>query len=73
MLSTVTLLAGAATLLTTVVADTTFPVGVLGTGTMGVTNPPKPTLGTAINQTSMARLLTVNSVDVRRRLPFYPG
>ncbi|KAF4622291.1 hypothetical protein D9613_009496 [Agrocybe pediades] len=63
MLSSITLLAGAATLLTTVVADTTFPVGVLGTGTMGVTNPPKPTLGTAINQTSMARLLTVNSVD----------
>jgi len=42
---------------------TTFPPGVLATGTMGVTNPPEPTLGTAINQTSMARLLSVNSVD----------
>ncbi|KAF8874391.1 hypothetical protein CPB84DRAFT_1853630 [Gymnopilus junonius] len=44
-------------------AQTSFPLGVLATGTMGVTNPPEPTLGTAINQTSMARLLTVNSVD----------
>lgn len=45
------------------VASATFPVGVLGTGTMGPTNPPQPTLGTAINQTSMSRLLSVNSVD----------
>ncbi|KAF7290795.1 hypothetical protein MIND_01320500 [Mycena indigotica] len=30
---------------------------------MGVTNPPAPTLGTRINQTSMARLLTLNSID----------
>ena len=42
----------------------TFPEGVLATGTMGPTNPPQPTLGTAINQTSMSRLLTVNSIDV---------
>lgn len=46
-------------------AQTSFPPGVLATGTMGVTNPPEPTLGTAINQTSVARLLSVNSVDVR--------
>jgi len=44
-------------------AQTSFPPGVLATGTMGVTNPPEPTSGTAINQTSMARLLSVNSVD----------
>jgi len=30
---------------------------------MGPTNPPEPTLGTPINQTSMARLLSVNSID----------
>jgi len=41
----------------------TFPAGVLATGTMGPTNPPAPTLGTSINQTSMARLLSVNSID----------
>ncbi|KAF9468666.1 hypothetical protein BDZ94DRAFT_1279735 [Collybia nuda] len=44
-------------------AQTNFPPGVIATGTQGVTNPPKPTMGTAINQTSMARLLSVNSVD----------
>jgi len=49
----------------------TFPAGVLATGTMGPTNPPEPTLGTAINQTSMSRLLSVNSVDVRPI--FFPG
>lgn len=37
--------------------------GVLATGTMGVTNPPKATMGTAVNQTSMARLLSLNSID----------
>jgi hypothetical protein len=53
----------------------TFPEGVLATGTMGPTNPPQPTLGTAINQTSMSRLLTVNSIDVSLISPdciFYP-
>ncbi|KAF5319149.1 hypothetical protein D9619_008507 [Psilocybe cf. subviscida] len=44
-------------------ATGTFPPGVLGTGTMGPTNPPQPTLGTPINQNSMARLLSVNSID----------
>ncbi|RDB21813.1 hypothetical protein Hypma_010825 [Hypsizygus marmoreus] len=44
-------------------ADTAFPPGVIATGTQGPTNPPQPTLGSAINQTSMARLLSVNSVD----------
>jgi len=44
-------------------ADTTFPPGVIATGTMGTTNPPEPTLGTPINQTSVARLLSINSVD----------
>lgn len=43
--------------------QTAFPPGVLATGTMGVTNPPEPTLGTPINQKSMARLLSVNSID----------
>ncbi|KAJ7026972.1 hypothetical protein C8F04DRAFT_965799, partial [Mycena alexandri] len=33
------------------------------TGTQGVNNPPVPTLGTAINQTSMARFVRVNSID----------
>ena len=36
---------------------------VTATGTMGVTNPPQATLGTAINQTSMARLLSLNAID----------
>ncbi|KAJ7060493.1 hypothetical protein C8F01DRAFT_1210463 [Mycena amicta] len=40
-----------------------FPAGVIGTGTMGVTNPPAPTLGTAINQKSDARLLSLNAID----------
>jgi len=40
-----------------------LPDGVLATGTMGVTNPPQATLGTAINQTSMARLVSANSID----------
>ncbi|TFK60775.1 hypothetical protein BDN72DRAFT_828692 [Pluteus cervinus] len=39
------------------------PPGVIATGTQGPTNPPQPTLGTAINQTSYARLLSVNSID----------
>ncbi|KAJ3718584.1 hypothetical protein DFJ43DRAFT_1005763 [Lentinula guzmanii] len=44
-------------------STTTFPDGVVATGTMGTTNPPEPTLGTSLNQTSYARLLSVNSVD----------
>ncbi|KAJ6514256.1 hypothetical protein C8R47DRAFT_569347 [Mycena vitilis] len=41
----------------------TFPDGVIATGTQGVTNPPVPTLPSVIDQTSMARLLSVNSID----------
>ncbi|KAJ7171682.1 hypothetical protein C8R43DRAFT_979051 [Mycena crocata] len=44
-------------------ASSSFPAGVLATGTQGVTNPPVPTTGTSINQTSMARLLSVNAID----------
>ncbi|KAJ7457369.1 hypothetical protein FB451DRAFT_1098095 [Mycena latifolia] len=44
-------------------ASSSFPAGVIATGTQGPTNPPAPTTGTAINQTSMARLLSVNSID----------
>lgn len=36
---------------------------VTATGTMGPTNPSEPTLGTAINQTSYARLLSLNAID----------
>lgn len=36
---------------------------VTATGTMGTTNPPQATAGTPINQTSDARLLSVNSID----------
>ncbi|KAJ7752423.1 hypothetical protein DFH07DRAFT_521225 [Mycena maculata] len=43
--------------------SSSFPAGVIATGTQGVTNPPVPTAPTAINQTSMARLLSLNSVD----------
>ncbi|KAL0562830.1 hypothetical protein V5O48_019248, partial [Marasmius crinis-equi] len=52
------LLAGAASLATVNAQD-----GVWATGTMGVTNPPKPTMGTSINQTSDSRLISLNSVD----------
>ncbi|PPQ85652.1 hypothetical protein CVT24_012586 [Panaeolus cyanescens] len=41
-----------------------LPPGVVATGTMGPTNPPAPTMGTALNQSSVARLLSVNAVDV---------
>lgn len=51
------------TYFSTVKADPTFAPGVIATGTMGPTNPPQATLGTAINQTSMSRLLSVNSID----------
>ncbi|KAJ7141776.1 hypothetical protein C8R43DRAFT_1200815 [Mycena crocata] len=40
-----------------------FPGGVIATGTQGATNPPVPTLPTIIDQSSMARLLSVNSID----------
>ncbi|GLB42719.1 putative carbohydrate-binding module family 13 protein [Lyophyllum shimeji] len=46
-----------------VLADASFYPGVIATGTQGPTNPPKPTLGTPVNQTSMARLLSINSID----------
>ncbi|KAI5451662.1 hypothetical protein NCC49_001643 [Naganishia albida] len=36
---------------------------VTATGTMGTTNPPQATMGTPVNQTSMSRLLSANSVD----------
>ncbi|WWD20628.1 hypothetical protein CI109_105104 [Kwoniella shandongensis] len=36
---------------------------VTATGTMGETNPPQPTMGTAINQTSYSRLLSLNAID----------
>ena len=55
------LLAAASPLL---VSGQSFFPGVIATGTQGPTNPPQATMGTAINQTSMARLLSVNSVDV---------
>lgn len=45
------------------VARAAFPAGVIATGTQGVTNPPVPTMPTTINQTSYARLLSVNSID----------
>ncbi|KAJ6586453.1 hypothetical protein DFH09DRAFT_1260118 [Mycena vulgaris] len=45
------------------VSSAAFPAGVIATGTQGVTNPPVPTLPTTIDQTSMARLLSVNSID----------
>ncbi|KAJ7645132.1 hypothetical protein DFH06DRAFT_1096854 [Mycena polygramma] len=41
----------------------TFPEGVIATGTQGVTNPAVPTMPSIIDQTSMARLLSVNSID----------
>ncbi|KAJ7159544.1 hypothetical protein C8R46DRAFT_1001779 [Mycena filopes] len=44
-------------------ARAAFPAGVIATGTQGVTNPPVPTMPTTINQTSYARLLSVNSID----------
>ncbi|KAJ7493566.1 hypothetical protein FB451DRAFT_445606 [Mycena latifolia] len=52
-----------ATAVTVRAASSSFPDGVIATGTQGVTNPPVPTAPTTINQTSMARLLTLNSID----------
>lgn len=51
------------TLSSSLVSAQSFYSGVIATGTQGATNPPQATLGTAINQTSMARLLSINSVD----------
>ncbi|WVO17523.1 hypothetical protein L204_105217 [Cryptococcus depauperatus] len=36
---------------------------VTATGTMGSTNPAEPTTGTTVNQTSMARLVSLNAID----------
>ncbi|KAF5375982.1 hypothetical protein D9757_008823 [Collybiopsis confluens] len=63
MLSTIAtslLLASAATYAQ---STTSYPADVIASGTMGTTNPPQPTLGTSINQTSDARLLSVNGID----------
>jgi hypothetical protein len=57
------LLLSLATYISTASAATSLPPGVVATGTNGPTNPPEPTLGTPINQTSMARLISVNAVD----------
>ncbi|KAJ7666744.1 hypothetical protein DFH06DRAFT_926485, partial [Mycena polygramma] len=40
-----------------------YPEGVVATGTQGITNPPIPTMPSVINQTSLSRLLSVNSID----------
>ncbi|KAK0437325.1 hypothetical protein EV421DRAFT_1715181 [Armillaria borealis] len=45
-------------------SSTTFPEGVIASGTMGTTNPAQPTLGTTVNQTSVARLLSLNSLNL---------
>ncbi|KAJ6533091.1 hypothetical protein B0H19DRAFT_903149, partial [Mycena capillaripes] len=45
------------------VVRASFPAGVIATGTQGVTNPPVPTIPTTIDQTSMARLISINSID----------
>lgn len=42
--------------------DPNYP-GVVGTGKIGPTNPKKPSLGTAVNQTSISRLASINGVD----------
>lgn len=36
---------------------------VTASGTMGTTNPPAATMGTAMNQSSMARLVSLNAID----------
>lgn len=36
---------------------------VTATGTMGTTNPPQATMGTPVNQSSYARLLSLNAID----------
>ncbi|WFD42761.1 hypothetical protein MPSI1_001411 [Malassezia psittaci] len=43
-------------------ANSTYP-GVVATGPLGATNPPQPSLNTTVNQTSVSRLVSINSVD----------
>ncbi|KAJ7666745.1 hypothetical protein DFH06DRAFT_1294955 [Mycena polygramma] len=57
------LLLGAAAVASVRAASSSFPAGVIATGTQGVTNPPVPTVPSTINQTSMARLLSLNAID----------
>ncbi|KAJ7191923.1 hypothetical protein GGX14DRAFT_596581 [Mycena pura] len=57
------LLAAHITVYSTAARSNSFPAGVIATGTQGATNPPVPTLPTTIDQTSMARLLSINSID----------
>ncbi|KAF7361377.1 hypothetical protein MSAN_01170500 [Mycena sanguinolenta] len=40
-----------------------YSAGVVATGTQGTTNPPTATMPTMINQQSMARLISINSID----------
>ncbi|WFC98673.1 hypothetical protein MYAM1_001405 [Malassezia yamatoensis] len=43
-------------------ANSTYP-GVVATGPLGATNPSQPSLNTTVNQTSVSRLVSINSVD----------
>jgi len=61
--ATTTALILAASLQSVSAQSSSFPEGVIATGTQGVTNPPVPTAPTSINQTSDARLLSINAVD----------
>ncbi|KAF8184155.1 hypothetical protein K438DRAFT_1838430 [Mycena galopus ATCC 62051] len=61
--STSLLLSAAAVSSVRAQVSSSFPPGVIATGTQGVTNPPVPTIPTTINQTSMARLLSLNSIN----------
>ncbi|KAF7340809.1 hypothetical protein MSAN_02110100 [Mycena sanguinolenta] len=63
MLLSTSLLLSAAAVSSVQAASSSFPEGVIATGTQGVTNPPVPTIPTTINQTSVARLLSLNSID----------
>ena len=40
-----------------------FDAQVTATGTMGPTNPSSASLNTAVNQTSMARLISLNGIN----------
>ncbi|KAJ7233176.1 immunoreactive manno protein MP88 [Mycena rebaudengoi] len=44
-------------------AETIFPIGIIATGPQGPTNLPAPTIPTNINQRSLARLLSINSIS----------
>jgi hypothetical protein len=61
MISTSAILLGAASV--ALAQSGTWPEGVQGTGTMGVTNPTAAVENTPLNQTSESRLLTLNSID----------